>query len=135
MFLGDANETNSYIVKIEPDIDRAANVQHILLQECTGYQNTTDGACPQAGSVCDRITYAWGPVSIDFTERVSLNAGLMNSQTDTEFCLPHFVGMPVSNTKYYMIKIYYENPALTSGLLDNSGFKLTITANERSVKI
>jgi hypothetical protein len=111
MFLGDANETNSYIVKIEPDIDRAANVQHILLQECTGYQNTTDGACPQAGSVCDRITYAWGP-------------------TDTEFCLPHFVGMPVSNTKYYMIKIYYKNPALTSGLLDNSGFNLTITANE-----
>lgn len=64
------NESNTYIVKFEPAIDRVDNVQHILLQECSVPYTPLNAVCPQAGrSFCDRIAYAWGPVS----SRASLN--------------------------------------------------------------
>lgn len=102
------NETNAYIVKFEPIIDKIGLVQHIILQECTGAA-PINGACPLPGGSCDRITYAWGP-------------------TETEYCLPHLIGMPVNPVKSYMLKIFYNTPKYN--VVDNSGLKLTITAND-----
>eukprot|EP00029_Vermamoeba_vermiformis_P014686 TRINITY_DN978_c0_g2_i1.p1 TRINITY_DN978_c0_g2~~TRINITY_DN978_c0_g2_i1.p1 ORF type:complete len:649 (-),score=57.62 TRINITY_DN978_c0_g2_i1:58-2004(-) len=107
------NESNTYIVKFEPlvDLTNIALVQHIILLECTVPYNHS-GVCPLPNySKCDRVAYAWGP-------------------TDTQFCLPHFVGMPVNPIKFYLLKVYYNNPSQLNDRVDNSGLRLTITANE-----
>jgi hypothetical protein len=105
-----ANLTNSRIVKFTPIIDQAQYIQHIILQECVMNMAISNDTCPTPNGICDRITYAWGP-------------------TESEFCLPHFVGMPLSSSKYYMLKILYKNSAATTGLVDHSGMRLTITTN------
>ena len=53
----------TYTVKFEPIINTTGMVQHIILHECTTNVSLNGTICPNPNGGCDRVAYAWGPVS------------------------------------------------------------------------
>uniref|UniRef100_A0AC34G4B1 DOMON domain-containing protein n=1 Tax=Panagrolaimus sp. ES5 TaxID=591445 RepID=A0AC34G4B1_9BILA len=114
-----------HIVKLEPVISEGLEqiVHHMVLYHCAMEQDASEvynGKCqaderPEMSHLCSKVMAAW-----------SMGAS-------TVF-YPKEAGLPFGGKGFVplvMVEIHYNNPGLKSGLIDNSGFKITYTPHLR----
>ncbi|XP_028841164.1 DBH-like monooxygenase protein 2 homolog [Denticeps clupeoides] len=103
-----------HIYRIEPIVERAQFVHHLLLYRCPpGMNETSDRECYTGADnrECFQAVAAWGMGGMPF-----------------EF--PELAGIPIGGEveRYlYRLEVHYSNPDLTKGVVDSSGLRLYYT--------
>ncbi|XP_073349527.1 DBH-like monooxygenase protein 2 homolog [Pagrus major] len=110
--------TKHHIIVVEPVIENADMVHHMLLYRCPSYVTQPyDSPCFQGDmqELCMGVVATWG-----------VGGGVMD--------LPENVGIPVGgedSDTFYRLEIHYNNPNNESGRTDSSGLRLYYTAQLR----
>ncbi|KAL7388098.1 hypothetical protein ABVT39_006959 [Epinephelus coioides] len=111
--------TKHHIYQIEPVIEHADLVHHMLLYHCPPFvMEPYDKPCYMGdiGDHCFRVVAAWG-----------VGGGV--------FELPEYAGIPVGgadlNDQFFRLEIHYNNPNSDENRTDSSGLRLHYTAELR----
>jgi hypothetical protein len=101
-----------HVIRIQPHIDNAKIVHHVLLLESAVATSGTPLDCSPAPSFSAPMIYAWAP-----------GGGPL--------VLPVEAGFPQDGTTHYIVQIHYNNAANAPNPVDASGFDLCTTPNLR----
>nr|XP_033504698.1 DBH-like monooxygenase protein 2 homolog isoform X2 [Epinephelus lanceolatus] len=111
--------TKHHIYQIEPVIEHADLVHHMLLYHCPPFvMEPYDKPCYMGdiGDHCFRVVAAWG-----------VGGGV--------FELPEYAGIPIGgadlNDQFFRLEIHYNNPNSDENRTDSSGLRLHYTAELR----
>ncbi|KAL3871756.1 hypothetical protein ACJMK2_039734 [Sinanodonta woodiana] len=113
-----------HMIKVEPIITpgNEKHVHHILVYRCRGIDPKFDKVryvcydeIPAGMNPCNDVIIAWaiGGKTFYYPEHVGFSVG---ASDDPDF---------------YIMQIHYDNPVTKSGMIDNSGIRITLTNNLR----
>ncbi|KAL5460037.1 hypothetical protein EMCRGX_G033450 [Ephydatia muelleri] len=113
-----------YITKISPKIspNNGMYVHHMLLYQCLSLNETTDLGM---GYDCNKATNTIGSCRLG---RPIITAWAVGGN---DFIYPNGIAFPIggrSDEQYVVMEMHYNNPSLTSGVRDSSGFLITYTS-------
>eukprot|EP00731_Ephydatia_muelleri_P011383 Em0006g277a len=113
-----------YITKISPKIspNDGMYVHHMLLYQCLSLNETTDLGM---GYDCNKATDTIGSCRLG---RPIITAWAVGGN---DFIYPNGIAFPIggrSDEQYVAMEMHYNNPSLTSGVRDSSGFLITYTS-------
>ncbi|KAL5500626.1 hypothetical protein EMCRGX_G012217 [Ephydatia muelleri] len=113
-----------YITKISPKIspNDGMYVHHMLLYQCLSLNETSDLGM---GYDCNKATDTIGSCRLG---RPIITAWAVGGN---DFIYPNGIAFPIggrSDEQYVAMEMHYNNPSLTSGVRDSSGFLITYTS-------
>ncbi len=120
-----------HVLKFEPILDNPAYVHHMILYSVPEYVDKEYFSCGETPPGAFPL-YAWavGMDTFETPENVGFRVG---RGTPLKIIYSPLILLLDAVTQYIVLEIHYNNPEKTSGIVDSSGVRMTMTADLRPI--